>query len=200
MRLKRQMTLAVIFSVQRRAAFGAVMFATLSWPTVTTAQVDLHPSTIKPASWERFALRVANQTDTAYTTVRLTVPEAIMVLGVQPMTEWTSRLEASTDSTPQSIEWTGGSVMRGDFMEFVFLGRLPPDVRRNSLIFPVQIVRASGSLVEWNRRSDTGIPPTVQIVGTTSVTAWGSMALAGIAVGIAVIALALVIAGRRNAV
>ncbi len=163
------------------------------------AQVDLDPATVKPAAWERFALRVVNQTDTAFTRVRLTVPEAVMVLGVEPLPGWTFQLVAASDTTPQFIEWAEGNLWRGEYREFAFFGRIPSDVARRELVFPVQLTRASGSLVEWNHRSDTGTPPTVQIVGTTGVTAWGAVGLAGDAVGIAALALALAVSRKREA-
>ncbi len=161
------------------------------------AQVDIDPATVKPAAWERFALRVVNQTDTAFTRVRLTVPEAVMILGVEPLPGWTFTLIAASDTSPQSIEWSEGSHLRGEYREYAFFGRIPADAKRRELVFPVALTRASGSVVEWNRRRETGAPPTVQIVGTTGITPWASMALAGVAVGIAILALALAVWRRR---
>ena len=163
-----------------------------------TAQVDLDPPTIKPAAWERFALRVVNQTDTAFTRVRLTVPEAVMVLGVEPVPGWTFQLVAASDTTPQFIEWAEGNLWRGEYREFAFFGRIPSDVARRELVFPVRLTRANGSLVEWNHLSDTGAPPTIQIVGTTGVTVWGAVGLAGVAVGIATLALAMAVWRKRE--
>ena len=163
------------------------------------AQVDIDPATVKPAAWERFVLRVVNQKDTAFTRVRLTVPEVVMILGVEPLPGWTFTLIAASDTNPQSIEWSGGSHLRGEFREYAFFGRIPADARRRELVFPVELTRANGSVVEWNRRSETGAPPTVQIVGTTGITAWASLALAGVAVGIAILALALAMSRKREA-
>ena len=162
------------------------------------AQVDLDPTTVKPAAWERFALRVVNQTDTAFTRVRLTVPEVIMILGVEPLPGWTFALIAASDTSPQSIEWSEGSHLRGEYREYAFFGRIPADAKRRELVFPVALTRASGSVVEWNRRRETGAPPTVQIVGTTGISPWASMALAGGAAGIAILALALAVSRKRE--
>jgi uncharacterized protein YcnI len=166
--------------------------------TGATAQVAIHPTSIKPTAWERFALRAINQTDTAFVHVRLAVPEALMILGIEPMAGWEFALTPSTDSTPQVIEWSGGELLRGEFLEFAFFGRLPGDARERDLIFPVRLTRAGGTEIVWDPRSDTGIPPTVRIVGTTAITGWGSIALASVAVGIAVIALALTVGKRRE--
>jgi hypothetical protein len=125
------------------------------------------------------------------------VPEAVMVLGIEPMTGWESRLVPGSDTTPPAIEWTGGELLRGEFLEFAFFGRLPGDVRRQPLVFPVHLTRASGSVVEWDR-GGSGAAPVVRIVGTTTVTGWASLALAGVATGLAALALALAMAKRRN--
>ncbi len=114
------------------------------------------------------------------------------------MDGWDFVLTPSTDSTPQLIEWSGGTLLRGEFREFAFYGRLPGDARQHDLVFPVRLTRANGSVVIWGPRSDTGIPPTVRIIGTTAITGWGSLALASVAVGIAVIALALTVSRRRE--
>ncbi|MCZ6917237.1 MAG: DUF1775 domain-containing protein [Gemmatimonadetes bacterium] len=179
-----------------RLALGGILCAAIA--PHAAAQVAMHPPSIKPTAWERFALRAINQTDTAFVHVRLAVPEALMILGIEPMDGWDFALTPSTDSTPQVIEWSGGTLLRGEFREFVFYGRLPGDAREQDLVFPVRLTRANGSEVIWDPRSDTGIPPTVRIIGTTTITGWGSLALAGVAVGIAVIALALTVSRRRE--
>jgi uncharacterized protein YcnI len=178
------------------------------WPSVpffcalialpADAQIDLYPPTVKPAAWERFALRAINQTDTAFVGVRLFVPEAVMVLGLQPLTGWEARLIPSGEGTPQAIEWNGGELAKGEFLEFAFFGRLPSDVRRQQLVFPVHLTRATGSVVEWDR-GGSGAAPTVRIIGTTTVTGWASLALAGVATGLAALALALALSKRRGA-
>jgi len=173
---------------------GLVLFAAFSTPA--RAQVDLHPATVKPAAWERFALRTINQTDTAFVAVRLAVPEALMVLGIEPLDGWQVTHAAASDTTPQIIEWSGGELLRGEYLEFAFFGRLTADSRKQELVFPVHLLRATGTEVVWDRRSGDGAAPTVQIVGTTGVTSWAALALAGVAVGIAALALALAVSKR----
>ncbi len=184
-----------MLSTPARSRLGALTLSLLL-ATAAQAQVDLHPSTVKPAAWERFALRAINQTDTAFVAVRLTVPEAIMILGVEPLPGWEFRLIAGSDTTPQIIEWSGGELLRGEFLEFAFFGRRPGDARRRELVFPVHLTRASGSVVAWDRRSGGGEAPTVRILGTTTVTGWAALALAGVAVGVSALALALAVSRR----
>ncbi len=173
---------------------GLALFAVFS--TSARAQVDLHPATVKPAAWERFALRAINQTDTAFVGVRLAVPEALMVLGIEPLDGWEVTHALASDTTPQIIEWSGGELLRGEFLEFAFFGRLPADSRKQDLVFPVHLVRATGTEVVFDRASGDGAAPTVQIVGTTTVTGWAGLALSGVAVGISALALAFAVSRR----
>ncbi len=167
-----------------------------AFSTSARAQVDLHPATVKPAAWERFALRTINQTDTAFVGVRLAVPEAVMVLGIEALNGWEVTHVLASDTSPQVIEWSGGELLRGEFLEFAFFGRLPADSRKQDLVFPVHLTRATGTEVVFDRASGDGAAPTVQIVGTTDVTGWAALALAGVAVGIAALALALAVSKR----
>ncbi len=163
------------------------------------AQVSIHPSTTTPAAWERFAVRVINRSDTATVSVRVDVPEAITILGVEPLPGWTFELTAATDTTPQSLAWSGGQVGRGEFREFVFLGRLKGDARRTTLVFPVRLVRPDSSTIDWTGRSGAGrTAPRVMVVGQAWISTRGAVALAGAAMGVAVLAVALALAKRRR--
>jgi hypothetical protein len=160
--------------------------------------VVVAPSAVTPAGFERFALRVANQSDTATVAIRLTVPEAIQVLGVNAPPGWTARLEPVTDTSAPVIEWSGGRVERGGFVEFAFLGRVAGDAKPGSeLVFPVLITRANGSRVAWATGGDAR-PPTVAIQGTVTASPAGAFMLAGGAVGLSILAVVLALARRRS--
>ncbi len=163
------------------------------------AQVAINPTTTTPASWERFALRVINQTDTPTVAVRLEVPAVIMVLGVEPKSGWIVDVTATQapDSAPTVITWRGGSVKRGEYGEFPFLGRLQATARQEDIVMPVRIERANGSVVEWRRgRGESYAAPRVEVAGTTRVSSAGSMVMSGLAVGIAILALVIALAAR----
>lgn len=170
-------------------------------PGALGGQVSLAPSTIMPGAWERITLRVVNQTDTVTTGVRLTVPETIGILGVERSGGWNGVVNRASESSPQTIEWTGDSLVRGEYRDFAFLGRLSADARRRTLVFPVALTKGNGSVVEWGRGTRGAAAPEMNIVGTTRITTWGTFGLASVAVGIAVISLGVAISGRgrRNA-
>ncbi|MBI4421653.1 MAG: DUF1775 domain-containing protein [Gemmatimonadetes bacterium] len=159
------------------------------------AQVAIYPPTTTPATWERFAVRVVNQTDTPTVAVRVEVPQAVTIMGVDGGRMWPFRMTPGTDSTPQHIEWRGGPIRKGEFREFAFLGRLAADARQEDLVFPMRIERASGSVVEWRRgRGENYAAPRVEVLGTARLSPAGMLAMAGAAVGIAILALVVAIA------
>jgi uncharacterized protein YcnI len=173
-----------------RAAAVLALIAQAVAATPAEAQVAIHPTAVAPASWERFGLRVVSQYDSPVVSVRLLVPDALAVLGVDAPPGWTAHHIAATDSTPQAIEWTGSRVERGEFREFAFLGRLAADARRKELVFPVHLTRADGSTLEWSR-DGAGAPLVVLIRGTTRLSPWGALAAAGAAIGLASLAMVL---------
>lgn len=179
----------------RRAACGFTLLA-LCLPASAHAQVALTPPALEPGAFERLALRVANPAPSPVVQVRLVVPEAVAVLGVDAPPPWTGRLIPATDSTPQVVEWAGGELAPGAFREFALFTRLAADVRRADLVFPVHLTRRDGSTVAW-RRGGEGAPLIVGVRGTTTVSTWGATALAGAAAGLALLALVLALHGRR---
>jgi len=180
----------------RRVVHGLFVFA-LALPLPARAQVALTPPALEPGAFERLALRVANAAPSPVVHVRLVVPDAVAVLGVDAPPGWTGRLIPVTDSTPQAVEWTGGELPTGGFREFAVFARLAADVRRADLVFLLQLTRLDGSTVSW-RRGGEGAPLIVGVRGTTTVSTWGATALAGAAAGLAMLALVLALYRRRS--
>jgi uncharacterized protein YcnI len=167
-------------------------------PSVLPAQVAMDPGSVIPTAFERFALRVVNQSDTPTVAVRVIVPEAIQVLGVNAPAGWSATLRPASDTAAPVIEWSGGELARGGFTEFAFLGRVAADARPGSeLVFPVRLTRAGGATVDW-AAGGSGRPPTVAVEGTAVVTSAGAFALAGAATGLAILALVLALTRRRS--
>ncbi|GBD31379.1 MAG: hypothetical protein KatS3mg081_1088 [Gemmatimonadales bacterium] len=187
--------LASFWTINLSAALGAAV------PAICLAQVAIHPLITSPGSWERFAIRVANRWETAITGVSVRVPDAVTILGVEPLPGWTFTVQEGSETSPASITWQGGAVARGEFLEFSFLGRVAGDARRTDLVFPVTLVQSDGRALEWSSPPGQERPaPRVRIVGTTQLSPWGALALAGAAFVTAVLALILVLSRRRAAV
>ena len=171
----------------------------LGWliPSASHAQVAITPTTILPGGWERISLRAVNQTGPGITEVRLVVPEIVGIIGVEPLSGWALARTAATDTTPQTLTWSGGPILPGEFIEFAFLGRVAADARRKELVFPVRLTKEDGSVVSWDSTNGDAPPLRVQIRGSTRVTPWGAVGLAGGAFGLSVLALVLALAGRK---
>src|SRR3954468_23459175 len=156
-----------------KTPFAAFLIA-LAAAVPASAQVAIYPTTTTPAAWERFALRVINQTDTPTVAVRIDVPSAVMLLGVEPRAGWTFETAQAPDSGPMSITWRGGVIKKGEYGEFPFLGRLKGDARREVIVMPVRIERATGSVVEWRHGpNEDYAAPRVDVAGTVRVSASG---------------------------
>ncbi len=164
------------------------------------AQVTVHPRQVTPAAWERYTLSVVNGTNEAIVAVRVDVPDAITILGVSPTNDWTYEVRTATDTTPQSIEWSGGAVQYPALGEFAFLGRVAGDAREKTLVFPVRVTNAQDAVSDYNGRPGSAGPaPTVAIVGRAIVSVRGAVALSGAAIGLAALALAMsVLRGQKT--
>lgn len=174
----------------RLSSIPLIALAVSAAPLV--AQVALHPETIEPAAWERFALRVVGAPEAPVVRVELDLPDALTVLGTDAPPGWRFAFTPATDSTPQRIAWAGDTLTAGQFVEFAFLARLRGDVRNRQLVFPVTVERADGTRRRWGGGAGAPGPLIVRIRGSTFITSWGAAALAGAALGLSALTLALV--------
>lgn len=167
-------------------------------PAALIAQVAVHPLVTSPGSWERFSIRVANQWETPVIGVEVIVPAAVAILGVEPVSGWSVTRRETTDPSASAIRWEGGTILRGEYLEFAFLGRVAGDARQTDLVLPVTLFRSDDEEVLWSNPPGRERPaPRVRIVGTTQLSPWGSLALAGAAFVVAVLALILALSRRR---
>ncbi len=172
------------------------VLATAGFVPALAAQVAIAPATLVPGQRDRFAVRVATRADSPIVAVRVEVPAALGILGVDAPPGWTARVVAPTDSSPPAIEWQGGRLETAGFREFAFFAQLGFDARRRALVFPVETRSADGTVRRWRTGGD-GPAPTVQIRGATMVTAGGAFAFAAAAFGLAALALVLALHRRR---
>jgi len=160
------------------------------------AQVSLDPAAVEPGTTMRLAVRAVTASDAPTVAVRVEVPEAVVVLGLDAPAGWRATWIEATDSTSRAIEWAGGPLARAEFREFAFLVRVPADVRRGMLVFPVALRAADGTVRAW-RPDGVGPAPAVEIRGRALVTPGAAFALAGGAVGLAILAIGLALSRPR---
>jgi uncharacterized protein YcnI len=173
-----------------------VGLACLTAVAPAAAQVSINPATTTPGAWERFAIRVANPSDTPIVAIRVAVPTVITILGVEPADGWAVQLASET--RPQAISWMA-TVPQGVFQEFAFLGRVAGDARQATLVLPVTLIRPDGSELAWTASMGSPRPaPRVRIVGTTQLSGSGMVALAGAALVVAILALIVAVTRRQR--
>ncbi len=172
-----------------------LLLGSLAAAAPAAAQVSISPDAVEPGTTVRLALRVVTASDAPTVAVRVEVPEAVVVLGLDAPAGWRAAWIEATGSTPRAVEWTGGPLARAEFREFAVLVRVPADVRRGRLVFPVALRAADGTVRAW-RPDGVGPAPAVEIRGRALVTPGAAFALAGGAVGLAALALGLALSRR----
>lgn len=153
-------------------------------------QISIRPVSVVPAQHERIALRVVNPGDTAIVAVRIEVPSVLTILGLDAPPGWTPRLIPATDTTAQTVVWSGGSLGRLEFREFAFLARPAADAKGLPLVFPVRLQRADGAVRVWGP-GGIGPAPTIELSTATGITNGGAFALAAAAIGLSLLAVTL---------
>jgi uncharacterized protein YcnI len=176
--------------------FPSILATTALCTRALTAQVVMQPNAVTAGTIARYALQVANLREVAIAQIRVQVPPALTLLGVDAPAGWTARSVPATDTSPLAIEWTGGALAPHQLREFAFLARLTATAAQHELVFPVELRGADGRTTDW-AGSGAAPAPVVQIAGGLGVTAGGAFALAAGAFGVALLAIALSM--RRSA-
>lgn len=176
--------------------FPAILAATVLTTRALAAQVVIQPTTVTAGAITRYAVQVANLRDVAIAHVRVELPPALTVLGVDAPTGWTSRFVPATDTSPQAIEWSGAALAPHDLHEYAFLARLTGAAQQHLLVFPVRLRGTDGRSTDW-QGAGPAPAPVVQIEGGVGVTSGGAFALAAGAFGIALLAIGLAVKRPR---
>lgn len=161
-----------------------------------SAQVVIQPTTVTAGSIARYAVQVANLRDVAIAQVRVELPPALTVLGLDAPAGWTARFVPASDTSPQAIEWSGGALAPHELREYAFLARLTGVAQQHLLVFPVRLRGTDGRTTDW-QGAGPAPAPVVQIEGGVGVTSGGAFALAAGAFGIALLAIGLAVKRPR---
>jgi uncharacterized protein YcnI len=163
-------------------------------PLVLCAHATVAPSVSRAGAYERYVLRVPNESDVPTVRVEIRFPDAVRVISFADVPGWP--FQASMDSTGRatSAVWTG-SLPPERFVEFPFVAVNPKTA--TSVSWPVVQTYANGQVVQWSgpRGSDTPASIT-NIGGGASFQQWLPTVLAALALLVAVLSLALSWRGR----
>jgi uncharacterized protein YcnI len=164
-------------------------FLVLLLPVVLCAHATVTPSASRPGAYERYVLRVPNESDAPTVRVEMRFPPEVRVISFADVPGW--QLQAPTDSTGRatSAVWTG-SLPAERFVEFPFVAVNPRTAARVS--WPVIQTYANGQRVEWSGPRESDTPASVTVIsGGGTLSPWIPTVLAAFAFLLAVLSLAL---------
>ncbi|HJQ20448.1 MAG TPA: DUF1775 domain-containing protein [Gemmatimonadaceae bacterium] len=151
---------------------------------IASAHATVAPTTSRPGAYERYLLRVPNESDNATVKVEITFPDDMRVISFADVPGWT--LQARMDSTGRAVSatWTG-SLPPERFVEFPFIGVNPK--QRSRVSWPVMQTYANGQVVRWTGPEGSDSPASVTTIGASrSWTGWLPTALSVVALMLAI--------------
>jgi len=144
----------------RRAGLAAV--AALAIPAVALAHAVVYPRASAPGAYEKYVLRVPNESDTSTTTrVEIRFPPEVRVVSFGDVAGW--KLEVVTDTARRitGAVWTG-ALPPERFVEFPFVAVNPRSDAR--LVWPVYQTYSDGERVGWTGPEDGETPASVTVI------------------------------------
>ena len=184
-----------------------VLIATLLTPAIASAHVVVKPAQVAAADYQLFTTSVPNERDVPVTSIRLVVPDGVE--SVTPTTKpgWQIETIKSGDNIKE-ILWTDGAIESGYRDDFSFSAQAPAEP--TTLIWKAYQTYADGMEVAWDQKpsaggheaegENTGPYSTTKVVGEptpsdsdgieSSSNATGAYALAGVALVLAIVAIA----------
>jgi hypothetical protein len=169
-------------------AIALTALAFLCVPFSLFAHATVSPVTSRPGAYERYVLRVPNESDNATIRIEITFPDAVRVISFLDVPGW--KLEAKMDNTGRAISaaWTG-MLPPERFVELPFVAVNPKSGSR--VAWPVVQTYANGQRVEWFGPVGSERPASVTAIGSgSSLRDWMPTVLASVALLVAVLALA----------
>jgi uncharacterized protein YcnI len=138
----------------------AVIFAA-AVAVIASAHATVSPTTSSVGAYERYVLRVPNESDAPTTKVEITFPADVRVISFADVPGWA--LQARMDSTGRALSamWTG-SLPPERFVEFPFIAVNPK--ASTHISWPVVQTYADGQRVEWTGPQGSDSPASVTVI------------------------------------
>ncbi len=135
-------------------------------PAAALAHAVVFPRTSAPGAYEKYVLRVPNESDTSTTTrVEIRFPPEVRVVSFADVAGW--KLEVVTDTARRitAAVWTG-ALPPERFVEFPFVAVNPRASTR--LVWPVYQTYSDGERVGWVGPEDGDTPASVTTIGAAA--------------------------------
>jgi len=180
--------------VARRAAAIALPLGLI---LLASGHAVVSPGASRPGAYERYVLRVPNESDNATVKIEMTFPAEMRVISFVDVPGWTLRAVMDSSGRAVSATWTG-TLPPERFVELPFMAVNP---KRNARIaWPVIQTYANGDRAEWTGPRDSDHPASVTEIAVQRESL-GSLSniLALMAALVALAALILSLRGRDRA-
>jgi uncharacterized protein YcnI len=188
----------------KKAAAVVAALVALAVPAAAAAHATVSPVVAEKGHLQLFTLAVPTEKEGAVTTkVELTPPDGFGIDSFVPAAGWSRTVQQSgsgEEATVTKVTWSGGKIPTGEDATFSFLAEPSSS---GTYAFQVRQTYSDGSVVDWNGPESSDSPsPTIDVRsslgggGGSSTLDVVAIVLAGIAIGIGV--LALVVRGGRE--
>lgn len=149
--------------IARGAAVAAIMIA-VSFGLLH-AHATVSPPTSRPGAYERYTVRVPNESNAPTTSVSITFPTEVRVISFVDVPGWT--VSARMDDTDRALSatWTG-SLPPHRFVELPFIGVNPAEPV--TVAWPVVQVYANGDTVRWTGAPESDTPASRTVIGAAA--------------------------------
>jgi hypothetical protein len=164
----------------RRTLLAIVLL--LSIPVSLFGHATVSPASSRPGAYERYVLRVPNESDNATVRVEITFPATVRVISFLDVPGWT--LAAQIDNSGRAVT---GTLAPERFVEFPFVAVNPGSAAKVS--WPVIQTYANGDKIEWSGPAGSDHPASVTAIGGNQIREWLPTAMASLALLVALAAL-----------
>ncbi len=133
---------AGVFLFTARTAFGHVTVA----PRYSAPGVEL-----------TYTIRVPTERESDTVRVEAEFPSEVVVVGFEPVSGWTIETKKNADGKIIGAVWSGGSLPRGESVQFRFTARNP--TQETTLGWKMVQIHADDSRANWSPDTIVGAPP-----------------------------------------
>lgn len=128
------------------------------------AHVVVFPREAAPGSYEKFAVRVPTEKDSATVGVEVLIPEGVNITRFEPKPDWTYELERDDTGKIVKVVWTatGPGLGPTEFGEFYMQGRVADDA--TDLVWAAYQTYEDGEVVAWTGPVGSDKPASVTTV------------------------------------
>ena len=131
---------------------------------VASGHAVVSPGASRPGAYERYVLRVPNESDNPTVKVEMTFPAEVRVISFVEVPGWTLRTVMDSTGRAVSASWTG-TLPPERFVELPFMAVNPKTAVH--IAWPVIQTYANGDRAEWTGPRDSEHPASITDVGET---------------------------------